>query len=45
MGLNGFISKESYKYIPGREKTIGDLWDLPAKYNSLHCKIAKGRIL
>ena len=35
MGLNGFISKESKKYIPGREKTMGFVWDLPAKYNSL----------
>ena len=35
IGLNGFISKESKKYIPWREKTMGVVGDLPAKYNSL----------
>ena len=35
MGLNGFIPKEYEKYIPGREKLMGVVGDLPAKYNSL----------
>ena len=31
VGINNFISKEFKKYIPGKEKNIGAIWDLPAK--------------